>query len=487
MLCVVIKGPSFEEAHHQIAQALAYADVVELRLDCFHSLDLTALRRLRAEFPIPMIFTLRSRSQGGNYAGSEQQRLADIQRLATMKPEYIDIEDDICRIASQLPDIRVILSHHDFTGTPEDLEGLYNQMQKTPASFYKIAVTARSSVDALRLLGIAKHSHGNLIAISMGLQGQVTRILGPIVGCPITYASLDDIQQTAPGQLSAKILAERYRHHSLNSGTAVYGLIGDPVDKSISDITHNAFFHAAGLDAVYVKIPLKAEELSPFLQLAKEFPFCGLSVTMPLKESVLPYLDRIDPQAREIGAVNTLVFHQAAITGYNTDSMGALNAIERKMTVKGKRVVIIGAGGAAKAIAFETHRRGGLVTILNRDAEKASRTASRFQGTGKGLDQMETCAEQGYDILINCTPMPMPISPDHIRSDAVVMDINVRPKDTSFSECALSKGCQVVYWHQMFIEQAVGQHSLWFKDRINVDACRTTLESSSEKILNRFG
>ena len=283
-----LKDPTFEEARQQISKAVVCADLVELRLDCFTLLDLVALKILRSQFSIPMIFTLRSQIQGGSYTQSEENRLADIRRLIELKPEYLDLENHvsacfIAEISSQCPEIKLVLSYHNFADTPEDLESIYQEMQKTPASFYKIAVTAKNCLDALRLVCWAKKSDDKLIAISMGSYGQVSRILGPMMGCPITYAALEEDQKSAPGQLSAKTLIERYHHRSLNPHTALYGLIGDPVDQSISDETHNSLITVCGIDAVYVKIQVNPSELSDFLQFAKQLPFHGLSVTMPSK------------------------------------------------------------------------------------------------------------------------------------------------------------------------------------------------------------
>lgn len=492
MICVVIKGPTFEEAHQQISKAVAYADLVELRLDCFKSLDLAALKILRSHFSIPMIFTLRSQIQGGNYAQSEEQRLADIHRLIELEPEYLDLESHvsacfIAEISSQYPEIKLVLSYHNFIETPEDLERIYQEMQKIPASLYKVAVTAKNCLDALRFVCWAKKSDDKLIAISMGSYGQLSRILGPLMRCPITYAALEEDQKSAPGQLSAKTLIERYHHHSLNLHTALYGLIGDPVDQSISDETHNSLITAYGIDAIYVKIQVNPSELSDFLQLAKQLPFHGLSVTMPLKEQILPFLDDIDPQALDIGAVNTLLFEEGKIFGFNTDGIGALNAIESEYQVKDKRIVIIGAGGATKAIAYEAHRRGGLVTIVNRDEKKAFQVAEGLHCIGKGLDYMATCAETGYDILINCTPSALPIASDYILPQTIVMDITTKPKETAFLKLAMEKDCPIIYGYRMFIEQALGQFNLWFKNHFDIQKSRKILEKKAIDCLSRFG
>ncbi|CCB87060.1 shikimate biosynthesis protein AroDE [Parachlamydia acanthamoebae UV-7] len=468
MICVVIKGPTYLEARQQIERALPYADLVELRLDLFVNVDETSLLELKSIFSIPMIFTLRSQAQGGNFNQSEESRVEHIYRLAALKPFYLDLEshmpEDVVRDISSLhPEIQLILSYHNLQETPENFDHLYADMQKIPAHFYKIAVTAKSSVDTMRLLVWSKNQNAKLIPISMGPNGQISRILGPIVNHPFTFASLDEDPKNPLGQLSAKLLIEQYRYRTLTSQTAIYGLIGDPVNLSISDETHNAVLAACGMDAVYVKIPVKSTELSPFLELAKALPIRGLSVTMPLKKSIMSFIDHLDVKAEKIGAVNTLQFKEDQIYGFNTDGMGAMEALETKCGIQGKHVVIIGAGGAARAIAYEAVQKKALVTVINRSPEKAYEIAHAFGCQGKGLHEMPACAQVGYDILINCTSVPMPIAFEDILLHVLVMDIKTKPKVSLFLENALKKGCQVIFGYQMFIAQALGQFKLWFK------------------------
>lgn len=467
MICVVIRGPTYHDVRQQISQAVNVADLLELRLDLFESLDLHALRELRATFSIPMIFTLRSSVERGKYTGTEEMRLVEIWRLAELNPEYLDLEYHIAlefidEISSRFPAIKLILSLHDFSDMPEDLEGLYRKMQKIPASFYKLAVTANSCIDALRLMCWAKGKDEKLIVISMGDHGQASRILGPVIGSPITYAALEEGQECAPGQLSAEKLINRYRHKALTKDIAIYGLVGDPVTQSISDETHNRWFTNHGIDAVYIKFQVRSEELSEFIRYAKRLGVRGLSVTMPLKEQVIPFLDEIDPMAQDMGAVNTLVFDEGKILGYNTDGIGALNAIEKRCLVQNRRVIIMGAGGAAKAIAYEALRRRANVTLLNRDAEKAMQIARRLHCQGGSLEDLALWAQKGYDILINSTPVSLPVDPEHLLPQAIVMDITTKPKITPFLRMAKERGCQTIYGFEMFSEQAYGQFSLWF-------------------------
>lgn len=488
MLCAVIKGPSYDEVKSQITQALPLADVVEWRVDLWHKLDMAALEALRSQFAIPMILTLRSSHQGGRFADSKRERLKRIQDLLSLKPEYVDLEhgldDDLAQLLTlHEPGVKLILSHHDFTGTPGDLPAIYHQMQKTQAWGYKIAVKADSALDAMRLLCWAKKAQGNKIVMSMGAQGGFSRILAPLIDSAICYASLEASEGLALGQIPLEILAGRYRYRSLNRKTTVYALIGDPVEQSIGDVVHNHFFKQQGLNAVYVKIPLKADEMAVFLKLAKEFAFGGISVTMPLKEAAFKLADEVEPGAQSIGAINTLTLREGQWVGSNTDGVGALDVIEQHGSVAGKHLVLLGAGGAGKAIAWEAHRRKAKLTVVNRDANAAIRLAANFGGLGLGMDQMEKCLKPGYAILVNSTPVEMPIKQQHLLGHAIVMDVKSKPKDTKLLLAARQKGCRLIYGYQMFVEQAVGQLMAWNGRRLDPAVCRRILNEQVAGLL----
>lgn len=483
-ICVAIKGPSYLEAADQIEQAFGRADVVELRIDLFQEIDLNLLRDMKEQYAIPMIFSLRDKSQGGNFEGSEEERLSLLFKLGKIQPAYMDLEahisqDWIERFSAAYPDVKIILSYHDFKATPLDIDSIFFGMKKKKAFFYKLAFFANSSLDALRLLCWTNEKNDSLITISMGDLGQASRILGPVVGSMVTYSCLDEHLVSAPGQMPSDLLKDVYRYEFLNRQTAIYALMGNTVSTSISHLTHNSLIERLGENAVYVKFPVKEHEVPEFLQLIRRLPFKGLSVTMPLKEVVINYLDEIDEEAKEIGAVNTLVVDGQIIKGYNTDSVGALNAIEKEISVRGKRLVIIGAGGAAKAIAFEASRRGAKLTILNRSLEKAEALAGVLKCEAGSLDDAITIAEQGYDILINSTPCEMPIDPNGIVPGCVVMDIKTRAFDTPLLQEAEAKGCIIVFGYEMFVEQAVEQFLLWFGPRISPEEYHQFLREKS--------
>lgn len=329
-----------------------------------------------------------------------------------------------------LPDI---ISYHDYEETPEDLEGILATLKQHPAKLYKIATQAKSSLDALRMLEFVRQ-HKNVIGLCMGELGQITRILAPVVGTPIMYAPLTAQTQTAPGQLEYDVLMSTYHFRELNEATAIYGLIGNPVVQSIGHEFHNRYFQETKHNAVYVKIPLHSHELGAFFDYARRLPFHGLSVTMPLKERILPFLDEIAPQAKEIGAVNTLLFKAGKIWGYNTDAAGALAALGE---VNRQKIVILGRGGVAKAIAYATQKAGAAVSCFGRE----------LQATGS------------YDILINATPSPMPIDPGWILPGKKVMDVGLQ--ETPFLRAAREKGCHCIPGMAMYVHQALAQQQLW--------------------------
>lgn len=448
-------------------------DLVELRLDLFLPFTPQDISRLMREFSFRIIFTVKT----------QRQTLQEIEDLCEVGPEFVDLESSgppsfVEKIAARFPTIKIIISYHNFQETPSDLDSLWHSMQRTHAYLYKIALQANSSVDALRLLVWAK-GKANLIPISMGEHGKISRMLSSALGSHFTYGTVGK-NTTAPGQIIASTLIDLYqaRPHA-----SILGLIGNPVDKSISHETHNHLIKRCGLNAVYVKMVVTPEELPLFLSLAKKLPFKGLSVTMPLKEAILPFIDELDPAATAIGAVNTLLFSSNRIYGYNTDGVGALSALEQKISVHGKKVVLIGAGGAAKAIAYEAFRRGAHLHILNRDRSKAKALAYRVNGSSGGLDEMKR--EEGYDILINATPLALPIDPSYIKKETVVMDIVSHPHMTELLQAASEKGCCVIHGYEMFLEQAVRQFEIWFPNTVLPTHMRSILvESFSGKTVD---
>ena len=478
MSVLVVKG-SFVNAKKMIEMGNQKGDLFEFRLDLFESLSYVL--ELKKISTLPVIFTLRTKLQGGAFEGSEKEYKAILFKLLKFNPAYVDLEYGLPfsffeKVKYHHPHIAIVHSYHTFEKNP-DLHKILNNLKRFPSHLYKMAVFAHSSIDALRLLlftRIKRLAQVPLAAMSMGKEGQITRILAPVVGSVFNYFPLDEKDQTAPGQISLINLEKIYHYSCLNPETKIYGLIGDPVDKSIGHLVHNQAFKKLGKNKVYVKIKLEKKEVKAFFSLIEQLPFYGFSVTMPLKEEVAPYLDDIDIKTKEIGAINTLVLKKGRWKGFNTDAKGALDAIETYLEVAQKKIVIIGAGGAAKAIAFEALQRGSKVLLINRSVEKAKKLASRLNCHFCSLDKWEG---KDYDILIHTTSVGMapdveasPISEHHIQSHALVFEAIFNPKETKLLSLASQKGCQIVYGFEMFARQAIGQLEIWLNQNQDQEA-----------------
>jgi 3-dehydroquinate dehydratase/shikimate dehydrogenase len=239
------------------------------------------------------------------------------------------------------------------------------------------------------------------------------------------------------------------------------------VCKSSSHLTHNFAFKKLGLDAVYVKLCVNKTNLEYCLALCRVLGFKGLSVTMPLKEEVTRHIDHCESKA-----VNTIGFRQEGVFGWNTDGRGALDALEKKGKVLGKKVVLLGAGGAAWGIAQETKKRGGHLVVLNRTLFRAQELAKSVGGLAFPLTEFAQVARSGYDILINCTSVGMdddkslPVPTEELLEKKVVMEIVVSPRVTPLVAAAKEKKCEIVEGIEMFIQQAVGQYRYWFQEHL---------------------
>ena len=233
----------------------------------------------------------------------------------------------------------MIASHHDFSGVPSDLQQIYERLAKTPAHVLKISVQAHDIVDCIpifQLIDRARREGREMIAIAMGNAGIATRILGPSRGAFLTYGALDDDSATAPGQVNAPKLRSLYHIDQIDDETMICGLIGLPVMHSVSPHIHNAAFAAEEINGVY--LPFEVKDIDSFFKRMVDprtrelnWNLRGLSVTAPHKQTVMQHLDWIDPNAKEIGAVNTVVIENDRLLGYNTDAAGLIEPLLQRL------------------------------------------------------------------------------------------------------------------------------------------------------------
>lgn len=474
-----------------LQRATKTADGIELRLDYSPTLDISSLKTLRQDLHIPLIFTLRETSQGGFYHANQAYDTDTILELASLNPDYIDLSYDVPlsllgALQTQYPNIKLICSYHDFKQTPVDLITLLKSLEHPAFYAYKIASYANNTCDALRMLLFVKtlSSKLRLTGLCMGDYGQCTRILSPVVGSFMTYACLDEKTTTAPGQLTLDTLLSTYHVSTLNTKTKIYALLGDPVSISVGHILHNKAIMSLQDNAVYVKLQVTPTHLPSVLTLCRDLPFFGFSITMPLKEILVSCLDAIHPFALAIQAINTVTRHQDAFIGCNTDGAGALDALAQHLVLEQQVIVILGSGGAARAIAYEALQRKAKVIILGRTLHKAMALSETLGCEGGALN---TLGNLRYSVLINTLPLHAYteekiaeiLKSGQLTSQVVAMDIVYQPILTPFLKYAQTMGCRCVFGYEMYINQALLQIKLWFNPK-------TTQLNEINRFMNQY-
>ncbi len=274
----------------------------------------------------------------------------------------------------------------------------------------------------------------------------------------------------------------------IDTSTALYGVFGDPVAHSLGPAMHNQAFARAGLNAVY--LAFRVRDLAGAMAGVRGLPMAGVSITIPHKVPVMEYLDEIDPEARAIGAVNTVVNRDGHLMGYNTDSRGALKALGEKIDPVGKTAAVIGAGGAARAIGYGLVKIGARVLIFNRTPEKGRTLARSLGAEFHGLADL---AGLRPDIVINTTPVGMApardamvVDPSGLAPAAVVMDIVYNPVETAFLKAARAAGCRVVDGLTMFVHQGAAQFELWTGRKASLNVMRRAALQGLELLGGRF-
>jgi 3-dehydroquinate dehydratase/shikimate dehydrogenase len=489
-ICAAITEETTASALAAIKKAASVAHMVEVRLDYLRDFDFTSLENLRAlleDRPLPVIITCRSASEGGRQRVEDNVRLRLLVEGARRLADYCDIEAASYPEAAKLsPDIsRLIVSYHNFDETPADIDGIYDRVTGLPAAIHKIATRASGVADSLaifRLLERARAEGRKLIALAMQPPGLITRIIGPAAGSFLTYGSLEEGRESAPGQLTCEQLRDVYRAHQISRETVVTGIIGKPVTHSASPAMHNRAFAALGLDYVY--LPMEVSDVGEFFArfvspLSREikWPLRGFSVTIPHKTSVIPYLDELDSTARSAGAVNTVVIDGPKVFGYNTDVEGAMRPLEKITALEGVSCGVIGAGGAARAVVCGLTRRGAIVRLFARDVAKAGPLAESF---GVPAFPIESLESSDVEIVINTTPVGLQGHSEGesiagrgaLKNRRIAYDLVYNPLETRFLKEAREEGCRTVSGVEMLIEQAALQFELWTGERPPLDLIR---------------
>jgi 3-dehydroquinate dehydratase/shikimate dehydrogenase len=457
-----------DQARHE---AEAGENFLEFRLDYLPepAQGAKAIGEFLASYPnCTILATCRRHQNHGRFNGSIEEQLRILEVAIQHGARAVDVEIETAEVAIQrCADLRgraiLIVSWHHFETTPA-LDPVMKRMLKVGADVYKIVGTARKPGDTGRILAASRLSPKiPLVTLAMGEIGFPSRVLSTAFGALFTYATPAHVQGTASGQVNARQLRSLYRIDKLTKAARIYGVVADPVRHSVSPHVHNRAFQSRRLDAVYVPLLVSPNQLRDFFQFAEALPLCGFSVTIPHKRRIMRYLDQVDPLARRIGAVNTVIRKAGKWRGSNTDAEAVSGPLSRIIKLQKATALIVGNGGAARGAACALADAGTKVALTGRNPDRVRALARLVNGEQLSSEQT---LQRHFDIVINATPVGMwpnvtecPF-PDRIPGE-IVFDMVYNPLETVLIRRAREQGKQVIPGLKMFIEQAVRQFEIW--------------------------
>lgn len=472
MICVSIGRTRHKMVLVEIQEAAKRgAELIELRLDFLAKAP--DLKRLLANKPCPLVAAIRRTVDGGRWSGDEEQRQMLLRQAIAGGFDWVDLETDIADHIPRFGTVKRIVSYHNLHDMPDDLEDIHARMCQQDTDVVKLAVRARHPSDNLEVLKLTARSSKPTIALCMGDLGIPSRVLAAKFGAPFTYAAFNKERGIAPGILSFDEMKNAYHYDRITRESAVYGVVGDPIAHSLSPLVHNAAFKALGVDAVYVPFRVPRGDLEDFLKDFEELPVHGYSVTIPHKEAAARIAVERDADVEATKAANTLVRRAKGLfAAYNSDCPAAIESLqaalasgEEVLPLAGRRVLLLGAGGAARAVAQALRREDTFLTITNRTAERAEQLASELNcnAVDWAARHSGTC-----DIVVNCTSVGMhpnidesPIHHSFLRPGLIVFDIIYTPETTLLVKEARARGCRVLTGVDMFVRQAAVQFRLF--------------------------
>ncbi|MCP4787566.1 MAG: shikimate dehydrogenase [Fuerstiella sp.] len=489
MICVSLgrrRHSALKQAHRDLGKL--NPDLVELRVDWIMS-RLNVARLLKKR-PTPVVVTCRREQDKGRWSGTEEQRLAVLREAIIGGAEYVDIEEDVAKSIPRYGDTKRLISYHNFQDTPAELSEIYQRMTECDPDVIKIVTMANRPADNVRVLELLKSATVPTVAFCMGEFGIVSRILCGRMGAPFTYAGYSRAGEMAPGQLLWDDMRDFYRYDRITPDTKVFGVIGDPIAHSLSPLLHNSAFKEVDFDGVYLPLRIPPDTVQETLQEYDKLDISGYSVTIPHKHAALDFAELPDAQAELIGASNTLFKADGKWHATNTDYDAIVETVEAGLTtfpadargIAGKQVLILGAGGVARAAICAMQQNGAAVTITNRSPDRAKVLGEEL---GCTVVDWEQRGDHVCDILINCTSVGMhpnvsesPFDLPWLNESMLVFDTVYTPENTQLLEHAKTRGCATASGLEMFVRQAARQFELFAGERPPMDFMMETLRHS---------
>ena len=500
-VCVAIIGTTAAEMIEKASAVVKETPFLEFRLDYLEK-PLLALPKLKHfltdNTAATGIATCRRETNGGKFSGTVAAEVEILSKASASGFHLIDLELESVESLKkgELQKLRdagaaLIISHHDFSAT-KDLDGVYERIAPFQPDFIKIVPTAKMLTDNVTLIRFLERmtDSADIIGICMGDAGIISRVLGVRAGSAFTFAAATPGEETGPGQIAARTLIDTYRIDQVDAATKIYGVAGNPIKSSLSPVMMNTAFRRETVNAVY--LALQTNKIADLLKLVNEIPIQGLSVTMPLKQEIMEHLEKTDPLSAKIGACNTVLRAQdGKLYGFNTDVAGIIGPLEKRMSLRGAKALVLGAGGAARAAVFGLRDKGAEVFILNRTPETAAKLAKQ---SGAKTIKKDALAKTAFDVIINATPIGMTgqkgaqVLEAKDLNTKLVFDLVYNPVETPLLRLARQQSIPIITGVEMFVTQGARQFEIWTGKpapeeemlRVVIHALRQAAEAAAE-------
>jgi 3-dehydroquinate dehydratase/shikimate dehydrogenase len=497
---------SFDALARQALRQVPLADVIELRLDRIGDPGQAPLRALIRELRKPVIVTVHGDEAFGEFSGDVDQRLDLLRNAAAAGAMFVDIDWSLSLDMGALEGTKChrIVSRHEKDETPEDLAAFDDEVRNVmyEGDLIKLVTHARSTEDGLRVLRHLRAARGGLIAFSSGESGSFTRVLCRIFGSAFTYAAAAKIPgepeppATAPGQIRVNDLRSLMPPGGITPETAIFGVVGNAVRHSLGPRVHDMALKAARLDAMY--LAFETSDFEAFLKLADDANFRGFSVTAPFKQAAFRAAHTRDEDSTSSKAANTLVRDSKGWRAHNTDVPAVRETLERGYRfhcerhgaplvamggpLAGAHALVLGAGGAARAVVQALKSGGGRATVAARDERKAQALARELGCASIAWNDIPRTA---HDVLVNTTPVGSPLEPDRspiaedwLRPGTLVLDAVYRPIRTPLLAAAMKKDCTAVPGAEWFVRQAREQFKIFTHHEADEQVLRAAFENA---------
>ena len=473
-VCVAIFGATTAEMIEKASGVVRENPFLEFRLDYLDK-PLSAMTKIQQfvqdNTAATVIATCRRTESGGRFEGTVAAELDVLSKAAQAGCQIVDLALESAEALKKgdLAKLResgtgLIVSYHDFEKTG-DLDAIRKRIEPFQPDFMKIVPTAKTLVDNITMMRFLERvsDQAHVVGLCMGDAGVISRVLGLRAGSEFTFAAATAGEETGPGQMAARTLVETYRVEEVDAATKVYGVAGDPVGRSLSPVMMNTAFRRETVNAVY--LALQTASVEDLVALIAQIPLQGVSITMPHKQAILPHLEHMDPLSKKIGAANTILrAPDGKLYGFNTDVAGILVPIEKRMPLKGAKVLVLGAGGSGRAAVFGLRDKGADVFLLNRTTETAAKLAKQ---SGAKVIKREAVPKTSFDVILNATPVGMggqsgaPILSVEDLKTKYVFDLVYNPIDTPLIRLARQQNIPVITGVEMFVQQGARQFEIW--------------------------